>query len=419
MATTYAFPTTTSPTSESSELQNHSVAHSRNLSTVSSVTLHANTSLHSTPHEPLLPPISQGSLGACDVISYHSRLSPVISPPRWSQNNLKQSFLRDEKIKSTDSTTQRQSKRLRWVKIGLETAMGMYCSILVLYYIYLPFIVVWSLYTMIRYLYAFTIYDSLNGQLAAFGLGILAGLSFAFTCCSIILSAVNKHLLGRGVFVKSLSSVHSVLQYPPSLCFLFPAIANFVLLLVWRNISTLDLNLHHRCKVDVDLVWTITYSRCDNLGQPWGVWIALAFIRVVLSFLIIVSASSVSLEFDLDKTDRLRFTMSNPRKSFLCQNSPMPEPQYVRDPCLPNIPVKFFQRNSPPLTAKSLPYITDRRNTVHHWSSRRNTSCDLLHHIHLEILTVLRVITTQISSQYRTPLRTSPPSWNVSAVLSP
>jgi hypothetical protein len=139
MATTYAFPTTTSSPSETSELQNHSDAHSRNLSTVSSVTLHANSSLHSTPREPLLPPIS-GSLAACDVISYHSRLSPVLSTPRWSQNILKQSFSRDEKIKSTDSNAQRQSKRLRWVKIGLETAMGMCCSILVLCCIYTYFL---------------------------------------------------------------------------------------------------------------------------------------------------------------------------------------------------------------------------------------------------------------------------------------
>ena len=152
-------------------------------------------------------------------------------------------------------------------------------------------LVSWSLYTMVRYLYAFTIYDSLNGQLAAFGLGACAGLSFAFMSCSIILSTVNKHLLVRGVFVKPLSSMHSILQYPPSLCFLFPAITNFVLLLVWKNTSTLDLNFYHRCKVDVDLVWTITHSRCDNLGQPWGVWITLAVVRIVLSLLIIVSAA--------------------------------------------------------------------------------------------------------------------------------
>jgi len=149
---------------------------------------------------------------------------------------------------------------------------------------------------MIRYLYAFTIYDNLNCQLAAFGLGVCAGLSFAFTCCSIILSAVNKHLLGRGVFVKSLSSVHSILRYPPTVCFLIPAITNFVLILVWKNTSIPELNLHHRCKVDVDLVWTITHSRCDNLGQPWGVWIALAVVRVVLSLLIIVSTSTIGLE---------------------------------------------------------------------------------------------------------------------------
>jgi hypothetical protein len=150
---------------------------------------------------------------------------------------------------------------------------------------------------MVRYLYAFTIYDSTNGQLATLGLGFCAGLSFAFTCCSIILSAVNKHLLARGIFVKSLSYVHSTLQYPPSLCFLFPAITNFVLLVVWKNTPTVDLSFQHRCKIDVDLLWTITHSRCDTISQPWGVWIALAILRIILSLLIIVSAISIGLVY--------------------------------------------------------------------------------------------------------------------------
>lgn len=158
---------------------------------------------------------------------------------------------------------------------------------------FLP-LVVWSSYTMIRYLYAFTIYDDPDGQLATFGLGICAGLSFAFTCCSIILSTVNKYLLSRGIFVKPLSSVHSILQYPPSIFFLVPAITNFVLLLLWKNTSSVDLSFRHRCKVDVDLIWTITHSHCDNLGKPWGVWITLAVFRLVFSLLIIVSASDIA-----------------------------------------------------------------------------------------------------------------------------
>lgn len=112
-------PPTTNPTSEP---QNCSVDHSRNLSIVSSVTLHANTSSHSISHEPLLPPISQSSLGACDVIS-QSRLSPIFSHPRWSQN-VRQSSSRDQKITNTPNQPDSQSQRFRWLKIGLETVMG-------------------------------------------------------------------------------------------------------------------------------------------------------------------------------------------------------------------------------------------------------------------------------------------------------
>src|SRR5258705_2305836 len=96
MATRYTLPTTTSPISETSELKNYPAANSRKLSTVSSVTLHANTSSNSIPYEPLLPPISQSSLGACDTISHQPRLSHL-SSPRWSQNNSRQSFSRNEK----------------------------------------------------------------------------------------------------------------------------------------------------------------------------------------------------------------------------------------------------------------------------------------------------------------------------------
>lgn len=184
-------------------------------------------------------------------------------------------------------------------------------------------LVVWSLYSMFRYLYAFTIYENMNGQLATLGLGICAGLAFAFTCCSTILSAVNRRLLIRGVFVKSLSHVHLILQYPPSFCFLFPAVTNLVLLIVWKNMSNADLSFRHRCKVDVDLLWSITDPSCDNLGQPLAVWLILAIIRIVLSLLIIVSFLSIDFKFPADILDRLHSTMFNHRKLFLCSSSPM------------------------------------------------------------------------------------------------
>ena len=146
----------------------------------------------------------------------------------------------------------------------------------------------WSIYGMGRYLFAFTIYGSITGQLAALFLGICTGLSFAFTFCSIILSLAQGHLLVRGFSVHALLSIRSTLQYLSTICFLGPSIVNLVLLVVWRDPFDMEIQFSRRCKFDVDLVWTITYSLCDNISNSWGVWVTLAVIRIVLTIIIIV-----------------------------------------------------------------------------------------------------------------------------------
>ena len=140
-----------------------------------------------------------------------------------------------------------------------------------------------------RYLFAFTIYESLSSQLASLILGICTGLSFAFVCCSIIFSIAQKRLLIRGVPIHSLEFVRSLLHYLSSVCFLSPSIANFCFVVAWRNTSNFEVQFHHRCKLDIDLVWSITYSLCDHVSRPWGVWVTLAIIRIFLSMIVLVS----------------------------------------------------------------------------------------------------------------------------------
>lgn len=129
MATPSDFPT--SPVSQTSEMHSSSAGHSRNLSTVSSNTLHTvtNTTLHSTPYEPLLPPVpvSQSSSDAYEVVSRHSRPSPILSLARWSQSNMrsKHSSSKNEKVSSKESLSPNtKAKRLNFGKRVLEVVLG-------------------------------------------------------------------------------------------------------------------------------------------------------------------------------------------------------------------------------------------------------------------------------------------------------
>jgi len=125
-----SYANTSSHVSDSSEPQS-TLVHSRNLSTISSTTLHTSTTLHSQPYEPLLRPITPGS-GHYDVVSRQSRPSErILSLPRWSrsQSNVmsRHSPILDEKKEYvTERKSRKPGQMLRWSKKALETIMGKY-----------------------------------------------------------------------------------------------------------------------------------------------------------------------------------------------------------------------------------------------------------------------------------------------------
>lgn len=112
--------------SEPSEQQS-TFAHSRNISTVSSVTLHTSNTHHSQPYEPLLRPISPGSGEYYDVVSHQSRPSDrILSLPRWSQSNVLARSISpmDEKKSYSDRRPRKRQIVMRWSKNILQTVMG-------------------------------------------------------------------------------------------------------------------------------------------------------------------------------------------------------------------------------------------------------------------------------------------------------
>ncbi|KAF9477915.1 hypothetical protein BDN70DRAFT_77863 [Pholiota conissans] len=266
---------------EASDPQSAST-HTRNLSTVSSATLLTNnTTLHSPPYEPLLRPISPSSAEYYDLHIHSSKESDRnLALPRFSQNNIlsregTNSASQGHKPSLSHPRTRFQLRR--WGKRILQTIMSL-----------------WSIYSTVRYLLAFTVYQSITGQVVSLVLGSATGLSFAFSSCGSILTMAQTPLLLHGISVKTLLSVRVTLYYMASCCFLGPSIVNLVLLLLWKKNPDIELLTRYRCRLDVDLVWSVTYSLCNHKNRSWGRWVALSALRLALTLIVIIAFHAIA-----------------------------------------------------------------------------------------------------------------------------
>ncbi|KAF8910657.1 hypothetical protein CPB84DRAFT_1764285 [Gymnopilus junonius] len=287
--------------SEISEPQS-TLVHTRNISTVSSTT-HTSTTLHSQPYEPLLRPITPASGEYYDVASHQSRTSDrILSLSRWSRSNVdrRTPSVHDEKKVYPEERPHRKFNLLRWSKNTLQIVLG-----------------IWSLYCMARYLWAFTIYESTTGQAVSLALAVSTGLSFAFAACASFLYIAQTSLLVNGFSVHALVSLRSTLHYLSSCCLFGPSLVNLILILVWRKTSDLELQTRHRCRLDVDLVWSTRYSLCNHKIRNWGVWVTLSVIRLLITLIIIIAFHSIisSPQFvPVRRHQKSRYPRSSPRQ---------------------------------------------------------------------------------------------------------
>jgi hypothetical protein len=148
---------------------------------------------------------------------------------------------------------------------------------------------------------AFCIYGSITGQALSIAFGATTGLSFAFTCCAIILRYFQPRLLIHGFPVQSLLTLRSILEYSASCCLLGPSIVNFVLIFVWTKTTDMELQTRNRCRIDIDLVWSPSFSLCNRKNSTWALWLALSAIRLVVTLIIIVSWNSDIKRFISDQ----------------------------------------------------------------------------------------------------------------------
>ncbi|KAF8154224.1 hypothetical protein B0H34DRAFT_720981 [Crassisporium funariophilum] len=263
-----------------SEPQENTFAHSRNLSTISSATLQTSTTLHSQPHEPLLRPTSPRAANYFNQLERIPR-NPDGTPARlrWDDQLELDSGNTGEKKGYWGRNTRRPVGRWKWLRLSLEIVLAL-----------------WATYNTVRYFLAFTVHPESTSQVFCLALGISAGLAFALAFTSFMLSVIRRkhNSLAHGSGSKSLSYFRSTLHYLSSFFLLGPALVSFVLVFIWRHSSNPHFNLGNRCRVDIDVVWSVTNNLCNNKSPPWRIWVALSSLRLALTFGLVIAYHMVS-----------------------------------------------------------------------------------------------------------------------------
>ena len=81
--------------------------------------------------------------------------------------------------------------------------------------------------------------------------------------------------------------------------FLFtPAVVNLVLVFVWRHAGS-GLSLRGRCHWNLDVVWVGVGGQCVPDAPAWGVWLAAAISRLILTAIVLVSLLLTGLLYSL------------------------------------------------------------------------------------------------------------------------
>jgi len=263
--------------SETKEIQ--SLVHSRNLSTLSNSPLLTNRTNDSYPTEHL----------------FRSPLAPIatgnedITPAGLSRNPLRRAATPISQFRTVFIAFKRQTKV---ITLSLELIMGEFetfqapksCLRLLKNCIS----GIWATYCTVRYFLAYSRYRNPLGQ--DFSLAITAGISAVVTFLAMALSTYILRFLSRQD-CKKCHSILLCLRILSALFLLAPATINVVLVFVWKTSPNPDLNLHSRCHLDVDVVWSISRAKCPTDAPSWPLWVALSFIRFVLTASLIVRFS--------------------------------------------------------------------------------------------------------------------------------
>ncbi|KAG6877631.1 hypothetical protein C0993_005452 [Termitomyces sp. T159_Od127] len=222
----------------------------------------------SQPTEPLLQHYSS------EPATYFD-LSPRQLPNTGGSRTARRSIdgdsvnMRDAKVLH-EHIAKRRLRRLLWYKSSLEVL-----------------ITAFAVYNSVRYFLAFTVYESVGGQVASLLLGISTAAVFALTVCSIVVWLFQPYLLVHHVPSHFLLRTRTIFHSAASLALFAPAVVNTVLLFVWKNNPITELNIRRRCHVDIDVIWSVS-SEQQCKPPAWDVWIVLSILRLVITTIVII-----------------------------------------------------------------------------------------------------------------------------------
>ncbi|KAI8990371.1 hypothetical protein BD414DRAFT_483405 [Trametes punicea] len=254
--------------------------HTRQLSSVSSVTLQTSASEHSHPTESLIHPGSSESSVYLDLLA-RQPTHPSSPPPTSGVGLTLQGdpVTQRERRSLWERTVRRRLKRLRWAGRVLTAII---CG--------------WAVYNTVRYFVGAILHQYRDRQIVAIALGSCSALCVACVLVSIIIDASAPQLgwyyLPRSAYVL----LQDFLIYSSSFCVLAPAIVNFVLVFLWRDPSDTLNSLRGRCRWDIDVVWSGLGGQCEP-SPAWRYWLAGSLVRLILTALIIIAYHAVSYKY--------------------------------------------------------------------------------------------------------------------------
>jgi len=263
-----------------------STPHNRNFSSAS--TLSPGLSDFSNPTEPLLySNVTSGSSAYPDLLS---------QPPAHRSETQRGwigglSYDGDPTIPTARSSYRDHaiSRRLRWwlrfAKGLLEGVIGECdsCCPACEDLLTISFIAAWAAYNATRYFLAFKKYQTRDGQLVSLVLGISTSAAFAFSLCASVSSALQPY---HHISTRSLWLFRVFLRSLATALLIASAAVNVALLFIWHNPRISELNVRQYCNVDVDILWSTSDADCKP--APWGLWLTVSLIRLVLTLCILV-----------------------------------------------------------------------------------------------------------------------------------
>ncbi|KAH9476851.1 hypothetical protein JR316_0010767 [Psilocybe cubensis] len=272
-------------TRDSSDIQGELPEHSRHHSTVSTTTLHTNTtSAHSQPNEPLLHPSSPQRTVSVYQRSFHETRLPHETVPqlRWTDPPapFEGSSSPGEKSRTSLQGTRKPWRRRKRIRFSLQVVIA-----------------IWSAYNVARYFIASRLYgsDTLAGRSICLALGISAGITFAITFLTLVLSGIKQHLQVHSPALRRILQFFFLLQHLASFTLLAPAAVAFALTFIWKNSPNHRYNVHSRCHLSVDIVWSVTTNPCHDGASSWAIWLLLSCIRLAITFFIIAIYHTLTL----------------------------------------------------------------------------------------------------------------------------